>query len=485
MNDFFMDENPYVPGTLIRAEDHNTKNQAIEVGFERVQAETDRSLRLPTGVNSELPVLANARASRVIGFDAVGNLELQAAFEYKGNYTAPTLYLKNQVFRDPVTKNLYIVNADYTSASVSADLTAGSISLAIDVSEVELFKNQAASSAAASAVSAGQSAASAAASAVSAGQSQASATASANSASASATSASQSATSASASASSAAAALASQNAAAASAAAALVSQTQAQSSATQALASQVAAGASAVQASAFATSAQNSANASAASNSSATLAASQALSAAELIVAASTDVFAFYKTYPTYADMVADSASIPYGTSLLVLRDETRFQKKVVYQYFQEDTVSLELDVVGNRFATGLTADTFVFYCYLNANSRLSKFDTYALASADLSSFETGDQIIVQVDETKNSRKTIYTFEDEDLESLSLDFTASAYTQGLAQATLLFKGYDDPQFVATPATPATFGRLGEFAVGADYFYFHNGTQWYRTQGVTF
>lgn len=137
MNDYFNFEFPFQPGTLARAEDVNEVFGGVEVGFDNAQVQINRSLRIPTGLNSELEGDASSRALRVVGFDLLGNLQLRSSFAYVGDWVTGQPYKQNSVYRDPVSKNLYVAFVDHTATTIAADLAAAKIALAINVADVE------------------------------------------------------------------------------------------------------------------------------------------------------------------------------------------------------------------------------------------------------------------------------------------------------------------------------------------------------------
>ncbi|GEK48432.1 hypothetical protein HPA02_27150 [Bisbaumannia pacifica] len=131
----------FQPGTTVEAGAVDQKFDEVTAGFQQVAIDTDRSLKLPAGEGpQELDATALQRRNRAVGFDAEGNLVLMAGFGWRGDWATATDYALNEVFRDPASKNLYVVLKAHTSATIASDLTAGNIELAISVAEIEAAK---------------------------------------------------------------------------------------------------------------------------------------------------------------------------------------------------------------------------------------------------------------------------------------------------------------------------------------------------------
>lgn len=147
-NDFYDNSESgqrFQPGTTVRANEVDGKFDEVAAGFDAVQVETDRALKLPSdpGVSQEFNATKLDRRRKVLGFDANGDFALQDGFTYRGDWSTGTDYFVNDVFRDPVTKNLYVVEVEHTAGTFADDLSASQFILAIDVAEVEQFKDDA------------------------------------------------------------------------------------------------------------------------------------------------------------------------------------------------------------------------------------------------------------------------------------------------------------------------------------------------------
>lgn len=134
----------FQPGTTIEAADVDGKFDAVQAGFDSVETDTNRSLKLPDeGDSKALTETALQRRNKVVGFDKDGKLVLTGGFTYRGDWTTATEYFVNDVFRDPATKNLYVAKKKHTSDTIANDLSASNIELAISVADVETAKTAA------------------------------------------------------------------------------------------------------------------------------------------------------------------------------------------------------------------------------------------------------------------------------------------------------------------------------------------------------
>ena len=337
MSNTYTKPSDLVSGTTARASDINDRASATETGFDNVQVITHRAIKLPVGTSGDQFISESSanRANKEVGFNASGVLTLiSSAFQWKGNWATSTAYIKNDTVRDNSTKNIYAVLVDHTSGTLSSDVSASKLALAINVADVETAKSaaqtaqaaaetaetnaetaesnaetaesNAASSATASANSATAGANSATAGANSATAAANSATAGANSATAGANSATAGANSATASSNSASTASTQATNSSNSATAGANSATAAASSASTATTKANQASASASTASTQATNASNSATASA---NSATASANSATASANSASGASTSANNAAASYDSFDDRFLGSKS--------------------------------------------------------------------------------------------------------------------------------------------------------------------------------
>ena len=330
MSNTYTKPSDLVSGTTARASDINDRASATETGFDNVQVITHRSIKLPVGTSGDQFISESSanRANKEVGFNASGVLTLiSSAFQWKGNWATSTAYIKNDTVRDNSTKNIYAVLVDHTSGTLSSDVSASKLALAINVADVETAKSAAqtaqaaaetaetnaetAESNAETAESNAASSATASANSATAGANSAtaaanSATAGANSATAGANSATAGANSATASSNSASTASTQATNSSNSATAGANSATAAASSASTATTKANQASASASTASTQATNASNSATASA---NSATASANSATASANSASGASTSANNAAASYDSFDDRFLGSKS--------------------------------------------------------------------------------------------------------------------------------------------------------------------------------
>ena len=146
MSNTFTKPSDLTSGSTARAEDINNRVDASETGFDNVEAITNRAIKLPVGTAGDQVISESGpnRANKEVGFNASGNLVLiSSAFQWKGNWATSTAYIKNDTVRDNSTKNIYAVLVDHTSGTLSSDVSASKLALAINVADVETAKSAA------------------------------------------------------------------------------------------------------------------------------------------------------------------------------------------------------------------------------------------------------------------------------------------------------------------------------------------------------
>jgi hypothetical protein len=193
----------YIANDPFPAESHEEGLDRATMTTQQVQEELDRSIKLSrtnTMTSTEFTVGATDRASKVLGFDANGELTVtQELGTFRGNWSASTSYAARDLVKDTSTNNIFLANTAHTSSG-SQPLTTNTDSakwdLIVDAASATSSASAAASSATAAASSETAAATSATASANSATTSGNSATAAASSATAAATSATEAAASA-------------------------------------------------------------------------------------------------------------------------------------------------------------------------------------------------------------------------------------------------------------------------------------------------
>jgi len=131
----------FQPGTTVRADEVDAKFDQVASAFSDVESEVDRSLKfVADGSNFEISATATQRRGKVVGFNADGDMALLSGFGWRGDYASGIDYFVNDVFRDPATKNLYVVEVRHIS---TATIDQSKVALAIDVADIEAARQAA------------------------------------------------------------------------------------------------------------------------------------------------------------------------------------------------------------------------------------------------------------------------------------------------------------------------------------------------------
>lgn len=136
-----------VDGQTARTTPINNHLDAIDGGFQSVASEMNRAIRFTaneefTESKLQLAQTAAQRATRVIGFDAAGNVELRSGtFTWRGNWAGGQSYGVNDMVRAPAANffSLYVCIVAHTGGTFATDLAAGRWALAVDLSEMNRF----------------------------------------------------------------------------------------------------------------------------------------------------------------------------------------------------------------------------------------------------------------------------------------------------------------------------------------------------------
>ena len=189
----------YIANDPFPAETHEEGLDRATMTTQQVQEELDRSIKLSrtnTMTSTEFAVGATDRASKVLGFDANGELTVtQELGTNRGNWSSGTDYNARDIVKDTSTNNIFLVNTAHTSSGsqpLTTNANSAKYDLLVDAATATTAQTAAAASATAAATSetnAANSATAAANSATSASTSATTATTKASEASTSATSA--------------------------------------------------------------------------------------------------------------------------------------------------------------------------------------------------------------------------------------------------------------------------------------------------------
>lgn len=130
----------FVRFDTVRAGDVNAALDLVTSGLTAVAADTLRAIKFPVGtaVDQVITQTAGQRASRLLAFDASGNItSISGVFSYRGDWATATAYVARDAFRDPTSKNIYFVASAHTSGVLATDISAGRDVLAINVADVD------------------------------------------------------------------------------------------------------------------------------------------------------------------------------------------------------------------------------------------------------------------------------------------------------------------------------------------------------------
>ena len=180
----------YTANDPFPADTHELALDRLAMATHEIQEQLNRTIRVSRTnsiTTSELVEDATARASKLLAFDASGNLDVsQEIGNVRGNWAASTAYAIRDIVKDTSTNNIFIATVAHTSSGsqpLTTNTDAAKWSLLVDAASATTSAAAAATSATASASSATASASSATASAASASTSSTKAAESAASAS--------------------------------------------------------------------------------------------------------------------------------------------------------------------------------------------------------------------------------------------------------------------------------------------------------------
>ena len=125
-NDFYNRAFNPLPGQRVDEQVLKDEFQRIEQGFDEVQSDADRAIKLPVGTADQtLALNAVQRANLVLSFDASGNITAISYGRWRADWVTATAYVVSDHFRYAGNGNIYAVVANHPSGVVATDLAGG------------------------------------------------------------------------------------------------------------------------------------------------------------------------------------------------------------------------------------------------------------------------------------------------------------------------------------------------------------------------
>lgn len=138
-NPYYEDDNTIQSAGTARSDPVKAEFAKLETGFDAVDVQLARRIKVPADALTEIVEPADQRALRAIGFDAAGNVSLLSALgTWRGDWSALTAYANQDIVRDPASPHsLYIASEGHESGSAfdSGEKTAHWVTI-IDLTEL-------------------------------------------------------------------------------------------------------------------------------------------------------------------------------------------------------------------------------------------------------------------------------------------------------------------------------------------------------------
>lgn len=134
-NDFYNHSSSIAAGATARADQVRGEFDEIAAGFDLVQVQTDRAIRMPVGAEFIITETAENRAGKAVAFDQDGAGTLTALGAFRGDWATLTAYAYKDIVRAPSANgyNLYICDVAHTSGTFATDVSAGKFTLLADL----------------------------------------------------------------------------------------------------------------------------------------------------------------------------------------------------------------------------------------------------------------------------------------------------------------------------------------------------------------
>lgn len=130
-NNYFDNTNPVVAGSTARSSQINSTDDAIEAGFDGVQADMYQAFRTSgrTPAETDMQISADAAdsANKLVGFDATGaKVQLYPVTpNIRGAWATATAYVLGDIVNEGPEQSIYYCLVSHTSGVFATDLAAG------------------------------------------------------------------------------------------------------------------------------------------------------------------------------------------------------------------------------------------------------------------------------------------------------------------------------------------------------------------------
>lgn len=142
-NPYYQDQFQGQPGQTARAEQVKSELDGVQAGFDGVLASVNQTLRGQAGETlNQLPIAAT-RANQWVRFDASGNpIVVANPFNFRGAWTASTLYHVGDAFTAAPNNSTYYVTTQYTSGASFGSTDLANTSIMVNLTGLYFVNNQ-------------------------------------------------------------------------------------------------------------------------------------------------------------------------------------------------------------------------------------------------------------------------------------------------------------------------------------------------------
>lgn len=144
-NNFFNSANTIIGGQTARASTVDSEFDGVEAGFDGVETELKRGIKLPSGEATDhvLALTPAARANKILAFDANGDVvATQDIGTWRGAWATSVAYNARDLVSFGADGSIYVCAVAHTSTVFATDLGAGNWELIADFSGSLKITNQ-------------------------------------------------------------------------------------------------------------------------------------------------------------------------------------------------------------------------------------------------------------------------------------------------------------------------------------------------------